>query len=228
MEATLQRRMSEFVKQVSSGGSAMELVVKGDPARKIEELAEVSKADLIMLPTHGYGPFRRFILGSVTSKVLHDVTCPVFTGAHLPEIPVYASQPYKRVACAVDLGEHSESVLRWAGEFARSWDAELVVIHAAPLLDAVPADGQYFAAELRQRLNSARREQIQELIDRLGYQAKTYVDSDGVGCYVRSALAESGSGVLVIGRTPKRGLFGRLRTHAYALIRESPCPVISV
>ena len=148
MEATLQRRMSEFVKQVSSGRPVEELVLTGDPAKKIEELAQSSNADLIVLPTHGYGPFRRFILGSVTSKVLHDVACPVFTGAHVPEIPICASQPYKRVACAVDLGEHSETVLCWAGEFAKIWGAELVVIHAAPLLEVIPVDGQYFPALL--------------------------------------------------------------------------------
>ncbi len=39
------------------------------------------------MPTHGYGPFRRFILGSVTAKVLHDADCPVWTGVHLEEAP---------------------------------------------------------------------------------------------------------------------------------------------
>ena len=39
----------------------------------------------MIMPTHGYGVFRRFLLGSVTSKVLHDLGCPVLTGAHLTE-----------------------------------------------------------------------------------------------------------------------------------------------
>jgi len=33
-----------------------------------------------MLPTHGRTPLRRFLLGSVTAKVLHDRTVPVWTG----------------------------------------------------------------------------------------------------------------------------------------------------
>ena len=33
-----------------------------------------------MMPTHGCGPLRRFLLGSVTAKVLHDVSTAVWTG----------------------------------------------------------------------------------------------------------------------------------------------------
>jgi len=34
--------------------------------------------------------------------------------------------------------------------------------------------------------------------------------------------------LLVIGRGSAAGIFGRLRTNAYAIIRQSPCPVVSV
>ena len=34
--------------------------------------------------------------------------------------------------------------------------------------------------------------------------------------------------LLVIGRGSAAGMFGRLRTNAYAIIRQSPCPVVSV
>src|SRR5688572_23815931 len=59
------------------------VLLSGDPAREIVKYAESEKPDLIVLPTHGHGPFRRFLLGSVTAKVLHDVHCPVWTGVHM-------------------------------------------------------------------------------------------------------------------------------------------------
>jgi len=34
--------------------------------------------------------------------------------------------------------------------------------------------------------------------------------------------------LLVIGRGSASGVFGRLRTNAYAIIRQSPCPVLSI
>ena len=42
------------------------------------------------------------------------------------------------------------------------------------------------------------------------------------------ATQQARADVLVIGRSPSAGLAGRLRTNVYALIRESPCPVVSV
>jgi hypothetical protein len=45
---------------------------------------------------------------------------------------------------------------------------------------------------------------------------------------VCAAAERLSAGLLVIGRGSASGGFGRLRTHAYALIRQSPCPVVSV
>ena len=106
-EADIETRLRSEVAQLEIADDVKERIhiraLKGDPPRKIEEAADSAEAPLIVLPTHGYGPFRRFVLGSVTTKILHDLTCPVFTGAHVPEIPIYGSKPYQRVACAVDL-----------------------------------------------------------------------------------------------------------------------------
>ncbi len=226
MEAKLAEQMDGLTERLSR--PIEKIVLKGDPPTKIEQLATERQADLIMMPTHGYGPFRRFVLGSVTTKVLHDLSCPVFTGAHVPEIAPYAEPPYRRVACAVDLREHSECVLRWAWGFAQAWDAELSVIHAAPLLDATPANGQYFTAELRDMLIRGKQEDLDELLEKVGCQAKTYVECDEVSHFVPAAAGDAKADILIIGRTPLRGILGRLRTHAYALIREAPCPVISV
>lgn len=49
----------------------------GDPAKLIVECAREDKSELIFMPTHGHGSFRRYLLGSVTAKVLHDAESPV-------------------------------------------------------------------------------------------------------------------------------------------------------
>jgi nucleotide-binding universal stress UspA family protein len=56
------------------------LVDEGNTARKILECARSSQADLIVMGTHGLSGFERFMLGSVTEKVLRKATCPVMTG----------------------------------------------------------------------------------------------------------------------------------------------------
>ncbi|MDA0833019.1 MAG: universal stress protein [Planctomycetota bacterium] len=49
----------------------------GDPGLEIADYAERHKADLIVIPSHGYHGVKRVILGSVTERVLRHAKCPV-------------------------------------------------------------------------------------------------------------------------------------------------------
>ena len=49
----------------------------GDPAVEIIEEAEKGEYDLIIMKTHGMKAKKRFMLGSVTDKVVHHVKIPV-------------------------------------------------------------------------------------------------------------------------------------------------------
>ena len=80
----LTKRLGEFADQNFEMLRVTKVVNTGrDPSQQIVRYARANRIDLIMLPTHGRGPFRRFVLGSVTTKVLHDTHCPVWTSAHL-------------------------------------------------------------------------------------------------------------------------------------------------
>lgn len=54
------------------------VIIEGDPADRIVELAQEYQVDLIVMPTYNVR-FRPFLIGSVTAKVLHDAACPVLT-----------------------------------------------------------------------------------------------------------------------------------------------------
>jgi nucleotide-binding universal stress UspA family protein len=228
IQATVERRICVFAQKVRREQPIETRVLIGDPAKEIERLVQDLHADLLMMPTHGYGPFRRFILGSLTTKVLHDVSCPVFTGAHIPEVTPYNPEPYKRIACAVDLGPNSEAVLRWAWDFARAYEEDLTVIHAAPLLEVGGAYGDIFPADTRKALMDAARAGVNNLIEKVGCRAQVHVECADPASYVRDVADKGYVDVLIIGRSPNHGLLGRLRAHAYSIIREAPCPVISV
>lgn len=58
-------------------------VAAGDPAYEILRLAKELAADLIVIATHGYGGWRRFLFGSVAEKVVRQSACPVFV-VHAP------------------------------------------------------------------------------------------------------------------------------------------------
>lgn len=57
--------------------SAMGLVAGGDPASEILEACSVHRADLIAMSTHGRSGLSRWVLGSVTEKVLRTATVPM-------------------------------------------------------------------------------------------------------------------------------------------------------
>ena len=85
------------------------------------------------MPTHGYGAFRRALLGSVTAKVLHDSVLPAWTSAHGPE-PSHRAHPQpRRIICAVDLKPESRHKLEVAIALAPDAGATLEVVY-------VPAD----------------------------------------------------------------------------------------
>lgn len=210
---------------VGLAGASERILLEGEPAAEIVRYVRERQIGLVVMPTRGFGPFRRFILGSVAAKVLHDVDCPVFTCPHHADLAVQHPQPYRRVACAVDLGPHSLEVLRWAKQFAAVTGAELAVIFAAP---AVSLSGLDLGVEVRSKILDAVNANIQQLLAAAGCDAAVYADCAELLEYVPAMAAQFRADLLVVGRTTKQGFLGRLRSNTYALIRESPCPVVSV
>jgi len=52
-------------------------VVNGDAASVICDYAEEKGCDMIVMCSHGHGAMRRFLLGGITSKVVHHAKVPV-------------------------------------------------------------------------------------------------------------------------------------------------------
>ena len=229
MEERLLEQMRELIAKTARGRAVEPVISWGDPIAEIEKMAGREQVDLIMMPTHGYGPFRRFALGSVTTKVLHDLAFPVFTGAHVEELPESDDTPYEVVVCAIDLRPHSEEVLRWAWGFTQAWDADMIVVHAAPSVDGIPTEGRSAPAGLRESVNRERTAQIEEMLAKIGASAaRIDVDCADPVRYVLESTKASVADILIIGRSGDDSLMGRLRADSAALIREAPCPVISI
>jgi nucleotide-binding universal stress UspA family protein len=176
------------------------------------------------MPTHGYGPFRQFILGSITAKVLHDADCPVWTGVHLEEAPQAEPMPFRNILCAIDLGPQSCKALEWATAMQKEFGARLTVAHAVA---ASPEAGQG-DAHWRDEIELAVRDDLTRLQQRFGTEAELVIEPGDPPKVVCDLAQRSQADLLVIGRGSAAGVFGRLRTNAYAIIRQSPCPVVSV
>jgi nucleotide-binding universal stress UspA family protein len=210
------RELDDFLATELAGIPTRRLVLSGDPAAEIVRFAHTEPAGLIAMPTHGYGPFRRFILGSNTAKVLHDADCPVWTGVHLDQAPDAAHVAIQDILCAVDLGPHSGKTLAWAVWLQRKFQARLTLMHAVAAHPDAPG------------IQDAAREELQQLQRNAGAEADLLLEAGEPARAICTAAARTRASVVVIGRGSASGNFGRLRTNSYAIIRQSPCPVVSV
>src|SRR5262245_29456257 len=203
------------------------VMVSGNPAEVIVQQAQKDASDLIVMPTRGCGRFRRFLLGSVTSKVLHDAACPVWTGVHMEETSHEEWKAIRNVVCAIDKGPESPQVIKWAADFAAEFGARLTIVHAIPPI--TPAAHGYFDPGWWKTLAAQAREDVSGIKRAAGVHGGNILIEEGQPAEAVARIAkELNADLLVIGRNPVQSLLGRLLENAYSIIRESPCPVVSV
>lgn len=206
------KRLESFAAGELAGVPVKRLVYEGEPADQIAGFVNSENVSLVVMPTHGFGVLRRFLLGSVSAKILHDVACPVLTGVHLD--PHHNGSPrFTNVLCAIDLTPHNEDTLAWAAQFAADNNAQFGVITAVQ--DEAHVE------------NAAR--ELGTLQSRLGLQpGPIHVPVGSPAGAVCDFAKSHGADLLIIGRGRRVEESGTLTTNAYAIIRQSPCPVISV
>ena len=202
------------------------ILASGDAATEIARVAREDRFDLIIMPTHS-GIFRQMLLGSTTAKVINDADCPVLTSRHAQTI---APRPleHREWLCAIGLSSNSERVFRFASQAAAQARSKLSIIHAVQGGDT----GLPIQLDLREEvLSGARleaRRRIAELQQTVGADVAVRVAVGSVKEALLEAALEADADVLMIGRRHERGAHGRMRDLTYAMVRDSPFPVLSV
>lgn len=224
--------LESFVAPMRQGGVPIDVrLLEGDPWREIAGLVESIPADLLVLGTHGRGGFDRFILGSVTEKLLRHVLCPVLTVGHTAERPATS---YRRILCATDLWDSSAPVLDAAIALAQKDGAELRLLH---VLEGVPefdlATGMPYTmpvraanpdieGEARARLHQAAQAASGIVtVESVGY-GRAYKEILRVATETKVDLIVMGAhghGVL------DRLFFGSTSQH---VVRAAACPVLTI
>jgi nucleotide-binding universal stress UspA family protein len=219
-------KLDSFLKSEFPVGECPRILLSGDAATQITQLARKNGFDLIIMPTHA-GFFRRALLGSTTAKVLNHADCPVLTTQHAETISPRQLE-HREWICATGLDSDSQRVLQYASQAAKSVHANLTLVHVIPV--SVPE--LRVGLDLEERLNTAKREAASRRIEDLQSAAGSHaVVSIAMGP-IKHKLTEEArrlrADVLVIGRSPESGGLGRLRDLSYAVARDAPCPVLSV
>ena len=199
----------------------------GEPGGVIAAYAQQKALDLIMMPTHGTGSFRPFLLGSVTAKVLHDSSRPIWTTAHDNSSNTTRQLRDSEVLCAVTLKENSECLIRYAHEFSKEFGARLTIVHAIPDLSS-RFRSLHAVDDLRRSSQEFATKRITEMQTKVGTNLPVCIVEGDTGIALREAAIRHNARLMMIRRTSLHGVLGRLRTHAYEIIQNSSCSILSV
>jgi nucleotide-binding universal stress UspA family protein len=223
-----QKQLDDFLASELKYFTTNRVCTEGEAAETIVEAVTSWKPDLVMMPTHGLGFYRRHLLGSVTAKVLHDLHCPVWTSVHAEFAPPLESVHCRKILCAVDFVESSRCILEWAAWLAGQYQASLGIVHANPTID--PDAGMWSLEEEFRRFAFEKSMRSVELLQaETGAKAAQVFVNPGRPAEVVCSVAKNfGADLVVIGRHNGAGIAGHLFQNAYSILRESPCPVVSI
>lgn len=209
-------RMANLLLESKGKADVQRIVsLNSDIAEEILRVAATTGTDLIVMPTRGVGRIRRALLGSVAAKVLRDATCPVWTSAHVELEP--ATNPLKpaRILCAAnsvtdDSGSVTKDsrVLSWASHLASELCGSLYVAWSPEAA-------------------SETREEVDRLERAYQISAEQVVAVGNVPDALRRATAAIRADLLVVSRNFERSL-EEPAFDMYQVVRESPCPVVSM
>jgi nucleotide-binding universal stress UspA family protein len=160
-----EKHLRAFASEEFPGREVGLFVEQGEAGTVIHNFVQHQGTDLVMIPAHGHGPLRRLLLGSVTTKVLHDVSAAVWTAttSGLTTPPACTS-----IVCAVDDSDEAEAVVKAAELFARPFGAKLFLLHAVELPSlALELDVSSF----RKAIMDSADEKLRELKRKLGIDA---------------------------------------------------------
>jgi len=106
------------------------IVKEGSPSKKIIETAEEEKADLIIIGKRGLSAVEKLFIGSVANQVLRNSPIPVLITKKCkmkPEI--------KKILVPTDFSPQEERERDYAWKLAKSFDADLSLLHVLELHD---------------------------------------------------------------------------------------------
>lgn len=218
-----QLRVRDFAQANFPGVQADCFAELGEAGTVIHSILQHQGGDLIMMPTHGHGPVRRFVLGSTTTKVLHDSDCAVWTAttaaiaSHKPE--------YKVIVGAVDDSEEARAVMKAAQALAKSYDAKLAFVNVMGL---PPMTMEIDYAAIKNDLLEGTRARLRESLAEMGIDAPHAVVEGNIAHGLRDWADEHKADLLVTGRGRAGDALGRVWSNLYSIVREAPCPVLSV
>ena len=192
-------------------------VQQGSPAKTIVDYAEREGHDLITIPTHGREGLSRYLLGSVTEKVIRLASTPVLTAPLEQEGFEF---PYEGMLLPTDGSDEALRAVRHGLDFAAELGAP---IHALAVAEgSLLGDADESAAE-------GTLEPVVDAAESRGVDVTTHVETGDPDAEILDAVEQVGVDAVVMGTTGRHGVDRvLLGGTAEKVVRSADVPVITV
>ena len=203
---------------------------QGNVVQEILAQAKASRADLVVIGSHGKGGVQRLVLGSVAEKVLRLATCPVLTVRSGVRVARRGRSP-RTILCATDFSAAANRGVAYAKRLAKEANAKLVMMHAVEWpFGAAMTSGAVGA--LRTSIESSARDKLVRLLPRSspGGPGAQAVVTFGKASAAIVKLARARSADLIVMGVSGRGAtdVALLGSTTHQVIREGTWPVLTV
>ena len=228
--------MRRFVEPaLGSGVEVTTEIREGQPWREILAAAQELPADLVALGTHGRSGFERFLLGSVTEKLLAILPCPTLTVSHEERRISETPGLVKRILVASDFSPAAAGAVAFALSLAEKARSEVTLLH---VIDALPDASEHVhyavpeVAPLRRALEEQAAPRLQAASpDSLanGLAIRKRLATGRAPEMILKVAAEIRADLIVLG-TRGHGVLGRFLFGSTSdrVVREATCPVVTV
>jgi nucleotide-binding universal stress UspA family protein len=215
--------------------------LRGPVGPTLAEYAATSKADLIVMTTHGRGPLSRFWLGSVADELIRHSPVPLLVHRPLQGTAPEARGPFpfRRILVPLDGTALAEAALAPATALARLFGAELHLLRAVePVLVPVPDGVSDFppltGQPLIEHLTAQARVDLDRVAGRLRSEGLAVSSQVTVHDFFEAAapavLEAAKTADLIVLATHGRSRVARFFFGSVAdnVVRAAPCPVLVV
>ena len=227
LEKESKRLMKDLNSKATKAGVPLESQVKlGDINTEIRQSIEKTKADLVVAGTHGSKGFERWLMGSVTEKLMRHCPVPLLviggrkkTGAAPPEIG--------SILVTTDFSEGTSDALSYAYSIAQECQAEIDLLHVVDELALLE-----MPSNIRESVIAGVRKNLERLVParaRALCETHTTVATGSPYQAILKTVRKDKVGFIVM-NVQGKGMLARVLVVSTAerVVRGAECPVLLI
>jgi nucleotide-binding universal stress UspA family protein len=190
MVEAIARNSSEYLQRIGrsfNGAGVKCITLKGKPDEVIVHQAAVDSNTLICMATHGRSGINRWLMGSVSEKVLRSTANPLLLIRAAEEATSEGQANLKSIVVPLDGSQLAESVLSGVAALANQLGLKVILLRVYSMPSDAYADEGYYETHYEEIITAIRDEAVAYLESKTEEMKRVGVAE--VSCLVRDGFA---------------------------------------